>query len=151
MITLSQLKNTSRVVKKLKRVGRGTGCKSGKTSGRGHKGHAARSGYYKQYGYEGGQKKLYMKIPIRGFTRGRFVKPQVSINLKDIEALFNDGDLVNLSALQSKGYGLKRAPGGLKILAKGELNKKVKIEAHFFSKEALKKLDAKKIQYKEIK
>ncbi len=79
MYNLSQLKNTSRPKKKVQRIGRGIGSKRGATSGRGGKGDSARQGYRKRFGYEGGQVPLYRKLPIRGFTRGRFVKPSKAI------------------------------------------------------------------------
>jgi len=150
MIDLSQLKDTSRPRKKVQRVGRGIGSKRGATSGRGGKGDSARQGYRKRFGYEGGQVPLYRKLPIRGFTRGRFVKPSMAIGLATIEAHFKDGEIVNLATLREKGLIDRRLPGGIKILANGELKKKVTIEAHAFSEAALKKLEEKKISHKVI-
>ncbi len=141
MITLSSLKNSHRPMKKVRRVGRGTGCKRGKTCGRGGKGDSARSGYKKRYGHEGGQMRLYRKLPVRGFTRGLHLKPTVSINLGQIDALYSDGEVVNLKTLREKGFGPREAPGGLKILSGGELKKKVSIEASHFSKMAKAKLE----------
>lgn len=147
MITLSQLQDTSRPKKKVQRVGRGIGSGRGKTSGRGEKGDGSRSGYKRRYGYEGGQVPLYRKLPIRGFTRGRFDKPSQAITLKVIEMYFNDGEVVNQETLREKGLIHRRLPAGIKILASGELTKKVTIEAHAISQGALQKLEEKKISF----
>jgi len=151
MFDLSQLKDTSRPRKKVQRVGRGIGSKRGATSGRGGKGDSARQGYRKRFGYEGGQVPLYRKLPIRGFTRGRFVKHSESINLSKIQAYYKDGEIVNMKTLREKGLIDRRLPGGIKILAKGELTKKVSIEARAFSEAAIKKLQDKSISYSIVK
>lgn len=151
MIDLAKLKDTSRPRKKVQRVGRGIGSKRGATSGRGGKGDSARQGYRKRFGYEGGQVPLYRKLPIRGFTRGRFVKVSQAIGLSTIDAYYQDGETVNLSTLRQKGLIARRLPGGIKILGNGDLNKKVKIEAHAISESALKKIQEKAISFTVIK
>src|SRR3989344_6091497 len=95
MLNLSNLRNTSRPRKKVQRVGRGIGSKRGATSGRGGKGDSARAGYRKRFGYEGGQVPLYRKLPIRGFTRGRFVKDSIALSLSALQAHYQDGETVN--------------------------------------------------------
>lgn len=147
MLNLGNLKNTSRPKKKVQRIGRGIGSKRGATSGRGGKGDSARQGYKKRFGYEGGQVPLYRKLPIRGFTRGRFVKAARAISLADLQAYYQDGETVNMVTLREKGLIPRRLPGGIKILSNGELTKKVKIEAHAFSEAALQKLNEKAIPY----
>lgn len=152
MTYLSSLKNTHKKIKRKKLLGRGTGSGRGKTSARGHKGYGSRSGSTKRLGYEGGQKRLFTKLPRKGFNRGRFKKPYIELNLCKIDELYNDGEIVNLQTLYQKRYISKQQPvNALKILAKGEINKKVTIEAKSFSKGALKKLEDKKIEYKEVK
>lgn len=141
MITLSALKNSHRPTKRVRRVGRGPGSKRGKTSGRGGKGDSARAGYKQRYGHEGGQMRLYRKLPCRGFTRGLFQGETVAINLGKINELYQDGETVNLKTLREKGYSSRLTPGGLKILSDGELTKKVTIEAHHYSKMAQQKLE----------
>lgn len=141
MITLSALKNSHRPTKSVRRVGRGPGSKRGKTCGRGGKGDSARSGYKQRYGHEGGQMRLYRKLPCRGFTRGLFQGVTVAINLGQISELFDDGETVNLQTLRAKGFSPRETPGGLKILSDGELTKKVTIEAHHYSKMAQQKLE----------
>jgi large subunit ribosomal protein L15 len=150
MITLSQLSNIHRPRKKAFRVGRGMGSKCGKTCGRGSKGDKSRRGYKHAYGHEGGQIPLYKKLPTRGFTNGRFKNEIFAINLGMIEKLFNAGETVNLKALQEKGFAPRRVPGGLKILSNGELNKKVKIEAQFFSGAAEEKLKKQGISFQQV-
>lgn len=147
MLELSNLRNTSRPRKKVQRVGRGIGSKRGATSGRGGKGDSARAGYRKRFGYEGGQVPLYRKLPIRGFTRGRFVKHSMAISLSDLQRHYKDGETVNCETLREKGLIPRRLPGGVKILANGQLTKKVKIEAHAFSQSAIAKLQEKKISH----
>lgn len=147
MLNLSQLTNTSRPTKKVQRIGRGIGSSRGGHAGRGGKGDSHRSGYRKRFGYEGGQVPLYRKLPIRGFTRGLFVKASKAISLSCIEHYFNDGDVVNVETLREKGLVPRRLPGGIKILAVGNLTKKVKIEAHAFSAAALELLKEKSVEY----
>jgi len=151
MNLLSQLKNVSRPKKAVQRVGRGPGSGRGKTSSRGEKGQGSRSGARRRYTYEGGQMRLFMKTPTRGFTRGRFAKESVIVNLCDIEKLYNDGETVSPATLVEKGYSKRKVAGGVKILSKGELKKKVSIEAHQFSEGAKQKLEKQKISYKLIK
>ncbi len=150
MHNLSNLKNTSRPTKKSRRIGRGVGSKRGGHAGRGGKGDSHRNGYCKRYGYEGGQVPLYRKLPIRGFTRGTFVKPTTAIALETIEANFKDGEKVNLATLREKGLVPRRVPGGIKILSNGELKKKVKIEARHFSEAAEQKLKDQGISFTKV-
>ncbi len=149
MTQLDQLTNTTRPKKKIQRVGRGPGSGRGKTSCRGHKGDGSRSGYRRRFGYEGGQVPLYKKLPCRGFTRGRFTPTiALSINLEQLDKIYENGEVVNLSSLREKGILSKSKRGGLKILSRGELSKKVTIEAHSFSKEAARKLEQGSISFK---
>ncbi len=146
MFNLSNLKNTSRPTQKSRRIGRGIGSKRGKTAGRGGKGDSARQGYRKRFGYEGGQVPLYRKLPIRGFTRGTFVKESMAISLTTLDRNFQDGDTVNFETLREKKLVPRRLPGGVKILA-GVLSKKLKIEARAFSATAVAALEKQNIQH----
>ena len=150
MTLLSTLTNTHRPKKKVQRVGRGVGSRRGKTCCRGSKGDSSRRGYKRRFGYEGGQLPLYRKLPIRGFANGRFTSDVYAINLSLIEQLYNDGETVNLKTLREKGYAPRAPLGGLKILSGGQVTKKVTVEAHAFSKEALAKLEKAKISVKQI-
>jgi len=147
MFDLSNLKNTSRPTKKVRRIGRGIGSKRGKTAGRGGKGDSARQGYKKRFGYEGGQVPLYRKLPVRGFSRGTFEKVSMAISLSTIEANYQDGETVNVLTLRAKKLIPRKLPGGIKILSNGTLTKKVTIEAHGFSAAAITKLQEQKTMY----
>lgn len=148
MMLLSKLSNTSRPYKKVQRVGRGIGSKRGKTCCRGVKGDKARRGYKTALGKEGGQLPLYRRLPTKGFPNKRFKNHVHAINLGRLQQLFEDGDTVNLQSLQKRGYAPRNPKGGLKILSKGFLTKKIHIEAHSFSKGALEKIVKEKISYK---
>ena len=147
---LSELKNTSSPHKRCKRVGRGPGSKRGKTCCRGHKGDKSRSGYKRRAGKEGGQLPLYQKLPHRGFSNARFTCLIYAINLGRLDKCFQDGEVINRETLIQKGFPLRRMKDGVKILGKGELTKKVTIEAHAFSQGALRQLEQKGIPFKQI-
>lgn len=149
MIKLSSLKNSSRDYKRRKRVGRGPGSGMGKTSCRGQKGDGARSGYKRRLGKEGGQLPLYMKLPIRGFTRGRFLKKVAIINLKQVEKAFNDGDVVSAETLRERGF-ISGPIDVLKLLGSGELTKKVSFELNEISASAKEKLEKAGLTFKLI-
>ena len=143
---LHSLENKSRPYKRRKRVGRGIGSGLGKTCGRGHKGASSRSGWKTRERYEGGQLPLYRKLPVRGFTNGRFQRKYDAINLGQIERLYADGETVNMATLHAHGF-LKGSSYGIKILAEGELTKKVTIEAHAISEAAKLKLENAKVSF----
>ena len=148
MLTLSALKNTHRPKKNVQRVGRGNGSKRGKTCCRGSKGDKARSGYKRRYGREGGQLPLYRKLPTRGFTNAKFKTKIFTLNLSDIQDLFDDGDKVNMDVLLYRKIATPVYAGGLKILSMGELTKKVEIEAVAISAQAQEKLKMNNISFK---
>lgn len=130
-----------------RRVGRGTGCKKGKTSGRGQKGSGARSGYKRRYGFEGGGIPLHMRLPKRGFKRGFTVEKLEAINLWQIEEIFQEGEVVTLESLIAKGF-LPKKSTGFKVLATGALSKKVTIEADHYSAVAKAALEQQGITFK---
>lgn len=144
MITLSTLKNSSRPAKRTKLLGRGPGSGSGKTCGRGQKGAGARAGSKTRWGYEGGQMRLFMKLPSRGFSNARFQKlnPVDSINLYQIEIHFDDGETVSIETLKQKGLIDRRAKE-VKLLGEGKLTKKVKIDLEKMTASAREKLQHK--------
>lgn len=124
-----------------KRCGRGRGSGLGKTSGRGHKGAGARSGWRRRYGYDGGQTSLVRRLPKRGFTNARFKRKYDVVNLALLDSFFREGDSVGLDVLVARGI-LNAEHGRLKILGTGELKKKLTIAAHAASESALKKIEA---------
>jgi large subunit ribosomal protein L15 len=146
MITLHSLSNTSRPKQARKRVGRGLGSKLGKTCGRGEKGARARSGSKMRWGKEGGNMPIFMKTPIRGFSNFNFRKEYNTVNLDEIEAIFEDGDVVNEETLKNHGF-FNGKPKGLKILGNGAITKNVKIYAKAISESAREKLTLAKISF----
>lgn len=125
---------------KAKRIGRGIGSGSGKTSGRGHKGRGARSGASRRAGYEGGQMPIYRRVPKRGFTNARFRKDYTIVNV-DLLNQFDDGAVVDLSTVLEAGLVSLNTPL-LKVLGNGELTKKLTVRAHKCSKTAQAKIEA---------
>lgn len=146
---LHDLSNSSRPFKRCKRLGRGVGSKSGKTCGRGQKGAGSRSGWKSRARYEGGQLPLYRKLPERGFNNISFSTKFATINLRQIDDVFANGEIVSLLTLREKGF-LKTSCPRLKILGDGELSKKVTIEAHQYSSSAKTKLEAAQIEHRVI-
>ena len=122
-----------------KRLGRGIGSGTGKTSGKGHKGQWARSGGGVRPGFEGGQMPLSRRLPKTGFDN-RYKKVYSIVNLDDLNA-FEDGAVVNAEALMETGVLSKIEPYGLKVLGDGELTKKVTVQAKKFSKSAQEKIE----------
>jgi large subunit ribosomal protein L15 len=130
-----------------KRIGRGGGSGHGKTSGRGHKGAGARSGNKRKVGYEGGQNPLHMRM---GKLRGPHKKMSMPfekfrtrtqpVNLADLEARFKAGAEVTPETLRKAGLAKRRDP--VKVLARGDLKKKLTVKAHGFSAAAKEKIEA---------
>ena len=123
------------------RKGRGAGSGNGKTAGKGHKGQNARSGGGVRPGFEGGQLPLYRKLPKRGFNNSRFGKQYAIVNLDALQAKFNDGDVVDAAALLAAGV-IETVFDGVKVLANGELTKKLTVKAAIFSASAKEKIEA---------
>lgn len=121
------------------RVGRGTSSGNGKTSGRGQKGQKARSGGGVRLGFEGGQTPLFRRLPKRGFTNVNR-KEYAVINL-DVLNRFEDGAEVTPVALVEAGI-VKNEKAGIKVLANGELTKKLTVKAAKFSKAAQDAIEA---------
>ncbi|MBP1041272.1 50S ribosomal protein L15 [Vagococcus sp. BWB3-3] len=115
------------------RVGRGTSSGNGKTAGRGQKGQKSRSGGGVRLGFEGGQTPLFMRLPKRGFTNINR-KEYAVVNL-DVLNKFEDGTEVTPALLVESGI-IKDEKAGIKVLANGELTKKLSVKAAKFSKSA---------------
>jgi large subunit ribosomal protein L15 len=124
-----------------KRVGRGPGSGTGKTSGRGQKGQKSRSGVSISPWFQGGQTPLYRRIPKRGFNNARFRVEYATINLSDLNKFFNDGDEVTPEILKEKGI-IKKQLCGVKVLGNGELEKKITVKANRFSSSAVTKIES---------
>jgi large subunit ribosomal protein L15 len=137
---LHNLKPAAGATRKRKRIGRGPGSGNGKTAGRGHKGQRSRSGYSRRWGFEGGQMPLVRRIPKRGFTNIFRVGFQV-VNLRDLDRVFTDGDAVSPETMVEKGL-IRGGDTPVKVLAAGELGKKLTVQAHAFSKNAQARIEA---------
>ncbi len=136
---LNELKPAEGATKKVKRVGRGPGSGSGKTSSKGHKGQKARSGGVKGAGFEGGQMPLQRRIPKRGFTN-IFRQEYAIVNVADLEKI-SGTDPVTPETLVQNGL-IKNAKSGVKILGMGEVKSNRTVRAHKFSKSAVEKIQA---------
>ena len=132
--TLHNLRAPAGSRTKKKRVGRGPGSGLGKTSGKGHKGQKARSGRMTIAGFEGGQMPLQRRLPKFGFKNPSRVE-YLPVNLERLDSLFEDGATVDLEALTEKGVVSKKGQR-VKILARGQIGKKLSVSAHAFSKKA---------------
>lgn len=121
------------------RVGRGLGSGLGKTSGKGTKGQHSRSGGVKRPGFEGGQRPLYLRLPKRGFYN-KFGKEYTVLNVSDLNR-FDDGTSIDAVLLIEEGI-VKDVRDGIRILGKGELTKKLTVQASGFSKTAEEKIIA---------
>jgi large subunit ribosomal protein L15 len=132
-----------------KRIGRGEGSGTGKTSGRGQKGWGARSGNGDRPAAEGGQMPLHMRLrKLRGphmkksmpFEQYGRTRTQ-HVNLSDLEARFDDGASVGPDELRANNLATRKGIP-VKVLGDGELNKKLTVSAHRFSKSAREKIEA---------
>jgi large subunit ribosomal protein L15 len=137
---LSTLNRGANKRKARKRVGRGHGSGNGKTAGKGHKGARARSGFKTRAGFEGGQTPLHRRLPKRGFHHAARY-PVSEINLDALENGFNAGDEVTAEILLARGMAKSRR-GGVKILGRGELTKKLTVRVAAVSEAARNKIEA---------
>jgi large subunit ribosomal protein L15 len=146
-IGLHSLKPKPGSRKARKRIGRGEGSGLGKTSGRGHKGAGSRSGSKRKAGYEGGQNPIHMRMrKLRGPHKKQsmpfenFRTKSQPVNLGDLEQRFDADAEVTPETLKEKGLAKRSDP--VKILARGELSKKLTVRAHAFSAAAKAKIEA---------
>jgi large subunit ribosomal protein L15 len=131
-----------------KRVGRGEGSGYGKTAGRGTKGAGARSGRKTKIAFEGGQNPIHMRMrKLRGPRMKKsmpfepFRTHTQPVNLADLEERFAAGEEVTPDTLKAKGLA-KRKDVPVKVLARGELSKKLTVRAHGFSAAARERIEA---------
>ena len=137
---LSNLKPAERSKFSKKRVGRGHGSGQGTQAGRGHKGAKSRSGYKFKRGFEGGQMPLHRRIPKRGF-HNPFRKEYAVVNLDTLADRFDTGTVITPELLREQGL-VKSAAQPIKVLARGDISKKLTIKAHKFSGKAAEKIAA---------
>jgi large subunit ribosomal protein L15 len=136
---LHELKPAEGARKERKRKGRGIGSGNGKTAGKGHKGQNARSGGGVRLGFEGGQTPLFRRLPKRGFTNVNR-KDYAIVNLETLNR-FEDGTEVTPALLLETGI-VSNEKAGIKILAKGNIEKKLTVKANKFSSTAKEAIEA---------
>ncbi len=129
--------------KRKKRIGRGQGSGTGKTSGRGHKGAGSRSGFSGSIhpAYQGGAMPYFRRIAKRGFNNANFTTRYAVVNLADLDRQFENGATVDGEALAKAGL-IRHAADPVKILGTGELTKKLTIKATKVSASALQKIES---------
>lgn len=132
---LHNLKPAEGATKKSKRIGRGQGSGKGGTSTRGHKGAKSRSGNKMKVGFEGGQMPLQRRLPKRGF-KNPFRVEYTPLNLSKIQELVEKHDWTSIDTDLLYKHGLISKGEKVKLLAKGELNKKVDVKVHAASEKA---------------
>ena len=137
---LSNLKPADRSKFSKKRVGRGHGSGTGTQAGRGHKGAQSRSGYKFKRGFEGGQMPLHRRIPKRGFHNAFRVEYAV-VNLDTLAEVFEAGSSVTPDVLRERGL-VRKSNARIKVLGRGEISKKLTVQAHKFSGSAAEKIAA---------
>jgi large subunit ribosomal protein L15 len=123
--------------KNRKRIGRGSGSGTGKTSGKGHKGQNARAGGGVRPGFEGGQMPLARRLPKRGF-KNLFREEYEVVNIGRLLAMFDGKDEITLADMYERGVVKNGA--AVKVLGTGDVEKAVTIEAHRFSASAADKI-----------
>ena len=131
-----------------KRVGRGHGSGTGKTSGRGHKGAGSRTGAKDRTRFEGGQMPIHMRMrKLRGPNNKQSMPFEMfrthtqPVNVGDLDARFEADATVDIAALVSKGLGTRKDIK-VKILNKGEITKPLSVHAHAFSASAAAAIEA---------
>ena len=137
MKNLSNLRAPKQANRNKKRIGRGMGSGTGKTSGRGHKGQGSRSGSRLMRGFEGGQMPLHRRLPKRGFTN--IFRTEYTVLNLDRLAELGEKELT-IEKLAELGL-VKRRSDLVKVLGNGDLNVAVTVHAHKFSKAAQEKIE----------
>jgi large subunit ribosomal protein L15 len=137
---LSNLKPAERSKFSKKRVGRGHGSGTGAQAGRGHKGAKSRSGFKFKRGFEGGQMPLHRRMPKRGFHNA-FRTEYAVVNLDTLAKRFDAGTVITPELLREEGL-VRGRHHRIKVLARGEIDKKLTVQAHKFSGKAAEKIVA---------
>ena len=138
-ISLSNLKPAPGSHRSRKRLGRGPGSGLGKTSGKGHKGHKARTGGGTNPGFEGGQMPMFRRLPKRGFTNPFKVTAQ-TVNLRQLEKL--SGTELTPETLHAAGL-VSRRDGAIKLLGSGDADRAYAVRGIAVSASARAKIEAK--------
>ena len=136
---LNEISDNQGATKDRKRVGRGAGSGTGKTSGRGHKGQKSRAGATIN-GFEGGQMPIYRRLPKRGF-KNPFRKQYRIVNVDDIQRAIDTGKIkagaeLDAKSLQDSGV-VGKGKSGIRVLGRGKINAAVKLNVAGASKTAI--------------
>ena len=137
-VTLSNLRPAKGSTQARRRVGRGPGSGLGKTSGKGHKGHKARTGGGTNPGFEGGQMPMYRRLPKRGFTNPFRVESQI-VNVARLKELA--GTDVTPETLLAAGL-IGKADAPAKLLGTGDADRAYTVRGVTMSASARAKLEA---------
>ena len=127
--------------RKGKRLGQGLGSGTGKTAGKGHKGQKARSGGGVRPGFEGGQMPIMRRIPKKGFNNARFAKEFQIVNLESLSSRFEAGATVGFAEMYAMRL-VQKDNIPVKVLANGEIDKALTVQAQAFSGQARAKIEA---------
>lgn len=124
-----------------KRLGQGIGSGTGKTSGKGNKGHKSRTGGGVRPGFEGGQMPLVRRVPKRGFNNARFTKEYQIVNLESLNEKFESGREITVQDLHNAGL-VRNLSQPVKILAEGEVDRPFTVKVNAISQSARQKIEA---------
>ena len=139
---LSNLKPAKGSVKNRKRIGRGEGSGRGGTSTKGHKGAQSRSGYSRNFGFEGGQMPLARRVPKYGFKNPNRTE-YTGVNIDVLQNLADNKNINEINPDVLRENGLASKNDMIKILGRGELKTKLNVSAHAFSEVAKKAIESK--------
>jgi large subunit ribosomal protein L15 len=137
---LSNLKPSEGSKHSKKRIGRGHGSGQGAQAGRGHKGAKSRSGFKFKRGFEGGQMPLHRRVPKRGFHND-FRTEYAVVNLDTLAERFDADTVITPELLRERGV-INGTRQPIKVLARGDIAKKLTVRAHKFSGKAAEKIAA---------
>jgi len=140
-VRLEELRPAPGATKRRKKIGRGPGSGHGKTSGKGHKGHRARSGGGKTGGFEGGQMPLYRRLPKRGFLPHGGKTVYAVVNLKSLVG-FAANAVVDPDSLAQAGLIKLSGRSRVKVLGEGDVAHALTVRAHAVSESARAKIEA---------
>ena len=138
---LSNLKPAGGSVRKNKRIARGQGSGKGGTATRGHKGQKSRSGYSRNYSFEGGQMPLVRRVPKYGFRNPGRVEYK-AVNISTLQELAEKKNLSKIDVQTLVDNGIVSGKSLVKILGNGKLDLKLEVRAHAFSASARKAIEA---------
>ena len=139
-MNLHDLRSVKGAKREPKRLGQGIGSGTGKTAGKGHKGHKARSGGGVRPGFEGGQMPLVRRVPKRGFNNARFTKEYQVVNLELLAKKFEGGEISAFELYEARL--IRSASMPVKLLGTGEVTKRFTVKVNAVSRSARQKIEA---------